>query len=268
VPESKAGESPSPLLLPQNSHRQLIVIDFEYASANTRGLEFANHFTEWCYDYTQKKAWAITTENYPTLEEQERFVRAYVNHRPPVNPEPPSANPQAGTPSATGSNTPEPGVVKTTVNTVVDTVAQLRNPLGMITNSSIPADVEARKESEKEAQIERLLREARWWRAANSACWVLWGIAQAKLPELEKLVDGDDTEVEKALHEEDDGVKGEGEHHDVHPVSGGEEEEDFDYLAYSQDRARFFWGDMVALGFLKREELPEELRERIKVVEN
>lgn len=34
----------SPLLLPANHHKQLVVIDFEYASANTRGLEFANHF--------------------------------------------------------------------------------------------------------------------------------------------------------------------------------------------------------------------------------
>ena len=37
-----SGESP--LLLPTNEHKQLVVIDFEYASANTRGLEFANHF--------------------------------------------------------------------------------------------------------------------------------------------------------------------------------------------------------------------------------
>ena len=34
----------SPLLLPANKHKQLIVIDFEYANANTVGLEFANHF--------------------------------------------------------------------------------------------------------------------------------------------------------------------------------------------------------------------------------
>ena len=34
----------SPLLLPANEHKQLVVIDFEYSSANTPGLEFANHF--------------------------------------------------------------------------------------------------------------------------------------------------------------------------------------------------------------------------------
>lgn len=31
-------------MLPQNAHKQLIVIDFEYANANLVGLEFANHF--------------------------------------------------------------------------------------------------------------------------------------------------------------------------------------------------------------------------------
>lgn len=34
----------SPLLLPANEHKQLVVIDFEYSSANTPGFEFANHF--------------------------------------------------------------------------------------------------------------------------------------------------------------------------------------------------------------------------------
>lgn len=34
----------SPLLLPANEHKRLVVIDFEYSSANTPGHEFANHF--------------------------------------------------------------------------------------------------------------------------------------------------------------------------------------------------------------------------------
>lgn len=36
--------SESPLLRPENEHKQLVVIDFEYASANLPGFEFANHF--------------------------------------------------------------------------------------------------------------------------------------------------------------------------------------------------------------------------------
>jgi choline kinase len=37
-------EGESPLLLPMNEHKRLVVIDFEYANANVPGLEFANHF--------------------------------------------------------------------------------------------------------------------------------------------------------------------------------------------------------------------------------
>ncbi len=48
--------------------------------------------------------------------------------------------------------------------------------------------------------------------------------------------------------------------------SGEEEHEDFDYLAYAQDRAMFFWGDCVQMGLVKMEELPEQMRNRIKIV--
>lgn len=40
-------EGESPLLLPANQHKQLVVIDFEYANANVPGMEFANHFVRY-----------------------------------------------------------------------------------------------------------------------------------------------------------------------------------------------------------------------------
>ncbi|KAF5027492.1 hypothetical protein F66182_387, partial [Fusarium sp. NRRL 66182] len=43
----RPDDEKSPLLQAANKHKQLIVIDFEYAGPNTRGLEFANHFNEW-----------------------------------------------------------------------------------------------------------------------------------------------------------------------------------------------------------------------------
>ena len=80
-----AGESP--LQQPSNQHKQLVVIDFEYAGQNTVGLEFANHFTEWCYDYHDPdQPWACNTKAYPSPDEQYRFVRSYVMHRPQFNP--------------------------------------------------------------------------------------------------------------------------------------------------------------------------------------
>lgn len=45
------------------------------------------------------------------------------------------------------------------------------------------------------------------------------------------------------------------------------EENEFDYLAYARERALFFWGNAVGLGIVRREELPEGLREEIKIVE-
>ncbi len=52
----------------------------------------------------------------------------------------------------------------------------------------------------------------------------------------------------------------------------GDDEEDqggsdeFDYLAYAQDRALFFWGDCLQLGLVKKEELPEALLARVKTL--
>lgn len=57
-----AGESP--LLLPANEHKQLVVIDFEYANANLPGLEFANHFVSLSFN------WTLTTSMESTLLQQ------------------------------------------------------------------------------------------------------------------------------------------------------------------------------------------------------
>lgn len=51
--------------------------------------------------------------------------------------------------------------------------------------------------------------------------------------------------------------------HDSNPE---EEAEEFDYLAYAQDRAMFFWGDALQMGLIEEKELPEEVRERVKRV--
>ena len=45
------------------------------------------------------------------------------------------------------------------------------------------------------------------------------------------------------------------------------EEEEFDYLAYAQDRAMFFWGDVVQLGIVNADELPQSLRKNLRIVE-
>ena len=106
---------------------------------------------------------------------------------------------------------------------------------------------------------------------ANSAQWVAWGIVQAKVPETAaEAEDSEDGRGEGALGshgltDEKIGTVHEG--LDKRPEEGEEDDDEFDYLGYAQERAMLFWGDAVRYGIVGREELPEELRARIKIVE-
>ena len=46
----------------------------------------------------------------------------------------------------------------------------------------------------------------------------------------------------------------------------GEDDVEFDYLAYSRDRAMFFWGDCLQMGLVTEEELGKDLVASTKVV--
>ncbi|KFX98927.1 hypothetical protein V490_02039, partial [Pseudogymnoascus sp. VKM F-3557] len=161
----------SPLLLPANTHKQLVVIDFEYASGNTPGLEFANHFTEWCYNYHDPSTpYICNTKSFPTPAEQRRFIRAYLNHRPQFS--------GAASASATPKVVPSPGPGNAGIS------AFMLDSRGPPAQGGY-AEEERRREAEVERRVEELMVEARWWRIANSAQWVAWGIVQANIPELE-----------------------------------------------------------------------------------
>lgn len=54
---------------------------------------------------------------------------------------------------------------------------------------------------------------------------------------------------------------------DVEEEEDNEDDGEFDYLAYAQDRAIFFWGDALQLGIVKRVDLPSALLQKIKIVE-
>ncbi|MCJ1352917.1 MAG: hypothetical protein MMC33_002901 [Icmadophila ericetorum] len=284
-----SGESP--LLLPANEHKQLVVIDFEYASANTPGLEFSNHFTEWCYNYHDPcYPWACNTLNYPTTAEQYRFVKAYVQHRPQFHP------------SASSTPLTRPSIGTSSVSSfMLDSRAPSNQNYSYV-------EEEKKREAETDLEVKRLLHETRLWRVANSAQWVAWGIVQAKVtgmddtpkpsprnpeptsnPVSPMLTNDDKTPraskpssppkaPSKAVPHSDPlspeiAALAEAAAHDRRPESAseedkpGEEEEEFDYLAYAQDRAMFFWGDVLALGLVRREDLPEGLLERVKIVD-
>ncbi|KAL8852829.1 MAG: hypothetical protein Q9221_002338 [Calogaya cf. arnoldii] len=265
----------SPLLIPANEHKQLIVIDFEYASANVPGLEFANHFTEWCYNYHDaSSSYALHERGYPRVEEQHRFLKAYVQHRP--------FRPSLSTQSS--STSLRPTLSQSVSNFMLDSGA----PPAQI------AEEKKRREEKVENEVRRLMHEARIWRPANSAMWVAWGIVQAKVEgmdealEAKKTAEGKDgvSDGNKATGkpqpgpdpttpESKDSAKDEKEKRTEEAKGGSadgadaddEEESGFDYLGYAQERALFFWGDMLQMGLVGKEDLPEEVRAKVKIID-
>lgn len=144
--------------------------------------------------------------------------------------------------------------------------------------SQIAAD-EKRREEATESEVQRLIQEARIWRPANSAQWVAWGIVQAKVPGMNEALEARKFSRELQSNQANPGsgssspsieqvAKGPGTKRPEDSESGEDEdmEGEFDYLSYARERAMFFWGDLLQMGLVKREELPEELRERVKIV--
>lgn len=228
----------SPLLLPMNSHRQLVVIDFEYASANPRGYEIGNHFCEWMANYHSHIAPHVLNEAcYPTVVEQRNFLKAYIGHsiphqnhkdllrkssfnldtRPPLSPPPGQFMLDARTPTGAGSFVPN------------------------------YKEEEAARQEALEQEIECLREEARVWRPASHATWAAWGIVQAKIP----------SEGRKEVEENVDEMGANG------TVNGQDEDgiKEFDYLGYAQGRMLLFWGDMIALGIMSEEEVHDVFAE-------
>lgn len=231
------------MLLPANSHKQLIVIDFEYSSANTRGLEFANHFTEWCYNYhDEERSWACNTRAYPTPEEQHRFISAYISHHSQVGP---GYSPLV-TPDIPPASISTPRLAPFSLDAPAVTTANLYSEPDRLHH-----------EDAFEAEVQHLMRQTRLWRVANSAQWVAWGIVQAKVPEMEEQ-----ERQSTLLNNNHDNNNTDNTNHKEPELEDPESE--FDYLAYSQDRALFFWADVLAMGLVREDELPGELLELIK----
>ena len=137
------------------------------------------------------------------------------------------------------------------------------------------AEEERKREEVTESEIRRLMLETRIWRVANSAQWVAWGIVQAKVPEMTTPLQSSVSSPAQTLDSDPLSQEAAGlaqDARDKRPEEVGEEEdeegaEEFDYLGYAQERAMFFWGDVLQLGLVKPVELPEELRAKVKVVE-
>ncbi|CAD5116550.1 unnamed protein product [Dimorphilus gyrociliatus] len=59
---------------------KLKAIDFEYSSYNYRAYDIANHFVEWCYDYSHAEHpyYLADISKYPTKKQQYHFFRHYL----------------------------------------------------------------------------------------------------------------------------------------------------------------------------------------------
>ncbi|KAF2124719.1 kinase-like protein [Dothidotthia symphoricarpi CBS 119687] len=282
-------EGESPLLLPGNQHKQLVVIDFEYANANLPGLEFANHFTEWTYNYHDAtQSWKCNDKYYPTADEQHRFLRTYLGHTPNYKAPGAASNPPTPhlgpLPSST-STTTLAATATATPNSISAFMLDSRAPPG---DKSFFQEQELEAERQTEEEARRLMAETRLWRLANSAQWVAWGIVQAAVPGLPDFdaeakaaaaaVANDGTAADAVVaekkHSENGSVGGEaaeggkdGAEREAELFNDQEEDDEFDYLAFAQDRAMFVWGDAVRMGLVGIEELPESVRERLILVE-
>ncbi|KAF9879611.1 choline kinase [Colletotrichum karsti] len=257
----RPDDEKSPLLQPANEHKQLVVIDFEYAAANVPGLEFANHFTEWAYDYHFEKApYLCNTACYPTRQEQARFLKAYVEHRPQY-PHGGASTPRLAPADAAGSSTPAL-LPTSSSSSIIEFMLDARVPPGHW------KDEERRADEAIEAEVKELYEETRLWRGINSAMWVAWGIIQAKVsgfesPE-EKEAQEKQAQNEAAAAAGDEAAKAEVKAAAEAEAEGGDE---YDYLSYAQERAFFFLGDCVLMGIVKKEDFPEDVQARLKIVD-
>ncbi|THH02537.1 hypothetical protein EW026_g356 [Hermanssonia centrifuga] len=64
-------------------HRQIIVVDFEYASPNPAAFDIANHFHEWTANYHGETPHVLDPARYPTLKQRRNFYRAYLTYSHP-----------------------------------------------------------------------------------------------------------------------------------------------------------------------------------------
>ncbi|PWY69689.1 choline kinase [Aspergillus heteromorphus CBS 117.55] len=240
----------SPLLRPENVHKQLVVIDFEYASANPPGHEFANHFTEWCYNYHDpERSWACENTGYPTPDQQHKFINAYLNHRPGLRD---MASPSI-TPLMRGASANASSLASLNLDAAPD----------MAVSGCL--DIEKAHEDSIDARIQFLMRQTRLWRVLNSAQWVAWGIVQAKMAGMEEGIAAGEA-AHNGHHEANgNGAAGRRESTGSPPVDADIDEiDEFDYLAYAQDRAMFFWSDLLSMNFIQEDELPASMVAQIK----
>ena len=120
------------------------------------------------------------------------------------------------------------------------------------------------QQAELEARVAELMHETRLWRIANSAQWVAWAIVQARVPGLNSQPH--DQIVKDTATDWTERQKQVADSNAQNNATTEEEDVEFDYLSYARSRAMFFWGDCVQHGLIRKEDLPKDVQEGLKVV--
>ncbi|KNE89811.1 hypothetical protein PSTG_16713 [Puccinia striiformis f. sp. tritici PST-78] len=150
---------------------QIMVIDFEYASANPRGFDIANHFHEWCADYHHTThSYSLTRHGkYPTYQERQRFYKAYLglDDHEEEEEKANSTIKRFKDCEIDDFNLDEPDESEITVNiTTSNKITKVSQELG-----ECEEDSKVIKELEEDVNL---------WSPASHAMWALWGLVQAR----------------------------------------------------------------------------------------
>ncbi|OAV91667.1 hypothetical protein PTTG_06511 [Puccinia triticina 1-1 BBBD Race 1] len=166
-------------LLREQPQDQIMVIDFEYASANPRGFDIANHFHEWCADYHHPThSYSLTRHgNYPTYPERKRFYRAYLG----IDCEYSKTN------STVKEEDPSESSPKSYIKRFKDceiSELNLDEPSDLATPTKASFVSKGGHggivEKEEDGEVTSLEQDVSLWSPASHAMWALWGLVQAR----------------------------------------------------------------------------------------
>lgn len=211
--------------------KDLAVIDFEYSGANFPAYDIADHFAEWMSDYTDtKQPHFIHEEAFPKQAEQLNFLKAYIEY-------------------------------------------DFRVPTSNLKTTSKPSVNESDVLLMQEYEVKKLYNEVVFWRSTVQFFWAIWGLLQNGPPKKTdvgllgfnseekgvnstfKITTGMDAlSVDDSTIVEDDGKI-------------ASNDDDFDYLKYSQQKAALIVGDMISFGLLSINEVRPEHHNIIKFLD-
>ncbi|PLW18721.1 hypothetical protein PCASD_15376 [Puccinia coronata f. sp. avenae] len=212
--------------LKEQPHDQIMVIDFEYASANPRGFDIANHFHEWCADYHHPThSYSLTRHgHYPTYSERKRFYRAYLG----IEPEACEANRSMEEDADGGETTiqrfKDCEISEFSLDGPLTELATPKNgayapgphgAAGRVDNN----EDEEEEEEEEDGRVASLEQDVSLWSPASHAMWALWGLVQAR--------DDLKVQLDRWLA-------------DTIPSNHSIDEFEFDYFSYSAERIILF----------------------------